>query len=59
VSPASAREALARWRGMPQGEEAAIVGTLVNGRMGVVLATELGGERMLDELEDEPLPRIC
>jgi hydrogenase expression/formation protein HypE len=59
VSRDSAREALARWRGMPQGGQAAIVGTLVSGRPGVVLATELGGERMLDELEDEPLPRIC
>ena len=26
---------------------------------GVVLRTELGGERMLEELEDDPLPRIC
>jgi hydrogenase maturation factor len=25
----------------------------------VVMQTALGGERMLDELEDDPLPRIC
>lgn len=25
----------------------------------VILETELGGERLLDELEDDPLPRIC
>jgi hydrogenase expression/formation protein HypE len=25
----------------------------------VVLETELGGERILEELEDDPLPRIC
>jgi len=25
----------------------------------VVLETELGGERMLEKLEDDPLPRIC
>ena len=25
----------------------------------VVLRTELGGERVLEELEDDPLPRIC
>jgi hydrogenase expression/formation protein HypE len=25
----------------------------------VVLETELGGERLLEELEDDPLPRIC
>jgi hydrogenase expression/formation protein HypE len=24
-----------------------------------VLETELGGERCLEELEDDPLPRIC
>jgi len=24
-----------------------------------VLATSFGGERVLDELEDDPLPRIC
>ena len=24
-----------------------------------VLETEIGGERMLEELEDDPLPRIC
>jgi len=25
----------------------------------VVMETALGGVRMLDELEDDPLPRIC
>jgi hydrogenase expression/formation protein HypE len=25
----------------------------------VILETELGGERFLEELEDDPLPRIC
>jgi hydrogenase expression/formation protein HypE len=25
----------------------------------LILETELGGERLLPELEDEPLPRIC
>ena len=29
------------------------------GRAQVVLQTELGGERLLEELEDDPLPRIC
>jgi hydrogenase expression/formation protein HypE len=31
----------------------------VPGASHVVLETELGGERLLDELEDDPLPRIC
>lgn len=26
---------------------------------GVILQTPLGGERILEELEDDPLPRIC
>ncbi|OAD22093.1 hypothetical protein THIOM_002122, partial [Candidatus Thiomargarita nelsonii] len=25
----------------------------------LVLVTEFGGERILEELEDDPLPRIC
>jgi hydrogenase expression/formation protein HypE len=25
----------------------------------VVLQTEFGGQRLLEELEDDPLPRIC
>jgi hydrogenase expression/formation protein HypE len=25
----------------------------------VLISTEIGGERMLEELEDDPLPRIC
>ncbi len=25
----------------------------------VILQTELGGARILEELEDDPLPRIC
>lgn len=25
----------------------------------VILQTEIGGERLLEELEDDPLPRIC
>jgi len=43
----------------PQGRDAAIIGSVSEGRAHVVLETELGGERMLEELEDDPLPRIC
>jgi hydrogenase expression/formation protein HypE len=38
---------------------AAVIGTVVEGAADVVLATSFGGERVLDELEDDPLPRIC
>jgi hydrogenase expression/formation protein HypE len=39
--------------------EAAIIGTLCSGPSHVVLKTPLGGERLIEELEEEPLPRIC
>jgi hydrogenase expression/formation protein HypE len=38
---------------------AAIVGEIRPGQPRVLLATGFGGQRMLDELEDDPLPRIC
>ncbi|HKJ08999.1 MAG TPA: AIR synthase-related protein, partial [Gammaproteobacteria bacterium] len=37
----------------------AIIGRIEAGRSQVILETELGGERFLEELEDDPLPRIC
>jgi hydrogenase expression/formation protein HypE len=59
VESTQAEEALARLQALPQGREAAIIGSVNRGRPHVVLETELGGERILDELEDDPLPRIC
>lgn len=59
VAPEEAEQALAAWNSLGQGREAALIGRLETGRPQVVLATELGGERLLDELEDDPLPRIC
>jgi hydrogenase expression/formation protein HypE len=59
VEGSQAQDALARWKALPQGRDAAIIGSVSNGRAHVVLETELGGERMLEELEDDPLPRIC
>jgi hydrogenase expression/formation protein HypE len=37
----------------------ALIGEVVPGRPEVILATSFGGLRLLDELEDDPLPRIC
>jgi len=50
---------LASWQRLPGGAQAACIGELVEGRERVILVTELGGERILEELEDDPLPRIC
>jgi hydrogenase expression/formation protein HypE len=59
LDPADASALLAAWRSLPGGHEAEIIGNVEVGRPCVVLRTMLGGERLLDELEDDPLPRIC
>ena len=59
VAPNDAAAELAIWRALPNGENAALIGQLQSGRAQVVLHTPLGGTRILDELEDDPLPRIC
>jgi len=59
VSPDDAQQALELWRSLPAGEQAANIGSVQTGPARVVLETELGGERFLEELEDDPLPRIC
>lgn len=43
----------------PYAPGAAVIGQVVEGAPDVVLGTSFGGERVLDELEDDPLPRIC
>lgn len=58
VSDAEADAAVAGLR-EAGADEARAIGTLEPGRGGVILQTGLGGERLLDELEDDPLPRIC
>jgi hydrogenase expression/formation protein HypE len=59
VDPAQAEALLSVWRATPGGAQAAVIGRIDVGRPITVLRTELGGERLLDELEDDPLPRIC
>jgi hydrogenase expression/formation protein HypE len=59
VDPADAEPLLAVWRALPGGAQAAMIGRVATGRPLAVLRTRLGGERLLDELEDDPLPRIC
>ena len=59
VAPHSVDAALNIWRQLPEGKDAARIGRIVSRESRVVLETDLGGERFLEELEDEPLPRIC
>ncbi|MEJ2691531.1 MAG: hydrogenase expression/formation protein HypE [Candidatus Thiodiazotropha sp.] len=59
LEAADAETALERWRALPEGESAALIGRVAEGEPFVVIETELGGSRILEELEDDPLPRIC
>ena len=52
-------EILARWQALPLGTDACLIGRIEDGGARVILQTSLGGRRILDELEDDPLPRIC
>jgi len=59
VAANEAEQLLSDWRRVPGGDDAAIIGVMREGGNKVVLETELAGERVLEELEDDPLPRIC
>lgn len=39
--------------------DASIIGSIETGHPHAFIETELGGERILQELEEDPLPRIC
>lgn len=58
ISPQDADEALSLWKHLDENNEANIIGEIVS-ESRVILETELGGQRILEELEDDPLPRIC
>ncbi|HEY5810293.1 MAG TPA: AIR synthase-related protein, partial [Povalibacter sp.] len=59
IAASQAEAALSKWRSLPQGRDAALIGHIDSSVSRVVLGTELGGARYLEELEDDPLPRIC
>lgn len=55
----TADQILAEWKALPIGRDAAIIGEIETGPARVEVETELGGRRILEELRDDPLPRIC
>ena len=59
VDPGIAEQVLSIWKKLPNGQQASIVGEMTDQHQQVVLQTELGGERIMHELTDIPLPRIC
>ncbi|MBL8658947.1 MAG: hydrogenase expression/formation protein HypE [Rhodospirillales bacterium] len=59
VAAEDADAALAAMRDEAGCGDAAVIGEMLAGVAEVVVETELGGERLLEELEDDPLPRIC
>ena len=59
VASDEAQRALAVLQQTPAGAQAAIIGELRAAPRRVVLETSIGGERVIEELEDDPLPRIC
>jgi len=59
VAAQDANQLLRSLQSHPEGKDAAIIGEIEQGDARVILQTALGGERVLEELEDDPLPRIC
>ena len=59
LAPEYVDEALQAWHALPEGRDAARIGRISARDARVILETPLGGERFLEELEDDPLPRIC
>jgi hydrogenase expression/formation protein HypE len=59
TSKDSADEIVDKLRTHSLGKNAAVIGRVTSGHKGVRLRTKIGGERVLDLLEDDMLPRIC
>ena len=59
ADPDYAERLLQSWHALPEGTGAAIIGSIDRRHKQVLMKTALGGERILEELEDDPLPRIC
>jgi len=59
VAADQAGDLVDRWQTLPGGEGAAVIGNITAGEPRIVLETAIAGERMLQDLEEDPLPRIC
>jgi hydrogenase expression/formation protein HypE len=60
VAPERAQAVLEALRGHPQGRDAAIIGEATADYPGkVILVTEVGGKRFLENPIGDPVPRIC
>ncbi len=59
IDPSQANDLIADWQTLEEGKGACMIGKVDAIAKQVVLETEIGGERILEELEDDPLPRIC
>ena len=59
IKASQASDLLLAWQQLDEGKNASIIGEVDKNLNQVVMQTELGGERILEELEDDPLPRIC
>ena len=60
IAAEGAAEALAILRAHPLGKDAAVIGSVVEDPPArVILATRIGGTRIVDMLTGDQLPRIC
>jgi hydrogenase expression/formation protein HypE len=60
VPPEEANRALASLKSHPLGQDAAVIGRIRSQSAGkVCLRTPIGGERIVDMLRGDQLPRIC
>jgi hydrogenase expression/formation protein HypE len=60
VSPHAAEDVLGAMNGHEFGRDATIIGSVVDGRAGLVtMQTRIGGWRIVDTMVGEQLPRIC
>jgi len=59
VDEGDAHALLKSWQSIDEGQQARIIGSINSEINQVIMQTDIGGERILDELEDDPLPRIC